>query len=157
MDSEFASLPLSGPRVRSLPGSFQAAEISSHTSSRTEAHSPRTNGSIDSFTGMSRQPRMKNHWPSIMHWSLLISARVSRSSRLKLAYMSGKSATKLRGSSSWSLAANAGFPELAHTRSSTTVAPPPPSFCGGSVTETTCGCFCRYWRRALRRMPMPLP
>src|SRR5579872_4332766 len=43
------------------------------------------------------------------------------------------------------------------TRRSTTVAPPPPSLAGGSATDSTCGCFCKYCRRAFRRMPMPLP
>ena len=43
------------------------------------------------------------------------------------------------------------------TRSSTTVAPAPPWFCGGSVTDSTCGCFCRNWRSAFRSIPIPLP
>lgn len=44
-----------------------------------------------------------------------------------------------------------------YTLSSTRVAPPPPSFWGASATEATCGCCCSIWRRALRRIPMPLP
>ncbi len=30
-----------------------------------------------------------------------------------------------------------------YTRNSTTVAPPPPSFCPGSATDSTCGCACK--------------
>src|SRR5579864_3367337 len=41
--------------------------------------------------------------------------------------------------------------------SSTTVAPAPPSFCGGSATVATCGWSFKNCRSALRRIPMPLP
>src|SRR5271157_1517577 len=41
--------------------------------------------------------------------------------------------------------------EGSYVLSSTTVAPPPPSFCGGSLTLATCGWLCRNCRSALRR------
>src|SRR5205807_4156123 len=44
-----------------------------------------------------------------------------------------------------------------HTFSSTTVAPAPPSFWGGSLTVSTCGCFCKNCRKAFLRIPIPIP
>src|SRR5260370_29235306 len=51
--------------------------------------------------GTSRHPRIKNHLPSMMHWSLPTCARTSRSSLFMLAYISGKSAAKLSGIPAW--------------------------------------------------------
>jgi hypothetical protein len=66
IDSELPSLPLNGPRDFSLPASSQHSEISSNTSSRTEAQSPHKKMSLDPIIGISRHPRMKNHFDNVL-------------------------------------------------------------------------------------------
>jgi hypothetical protein len=73
-----------------------------------EAQSPQRNGSPRPRMGISRHPRTKNHASSTMHWSVPITPRRSRSSLFRFAYISGKSAAKLRGTSECDL------PQVAH-------------------------------------------
>jgi hypothetical protein len=83
----------------------------------------------------------------------------SRPQLVNTFYAASSVTLRVWNSPGWLLALTGRSPTafLNYTLSSTTVAPPPPSFCEGSATDSTCGCCCSAWRSALRRIPMPLP